>query len=124
MANVLIVDDELSIQRMLSYILDHEQHTALVASSAGEALMHLHTQAVDLILLDIAMPDVDGIALLQQLRSMEQYAVLPIVMLTANTSAQIRKQAEDLGASAFLNKLANPDDLLSVINELLAELTN
>ena len=123
MANVLIVDDELSIQRMLGYILDREEHTTFAASNAGEALVHLYKQSIDLILLDIAMPDIDGISFLRQLRGMEQYETLPIVMLTANTSDQVRQEAEESGASAFLNKLANPDDLLAVINQLLTDLT-
>ena len=121
MANVLIVDDELSIQRMLSYLLEQKQHTTFTVSGASEALIHLYQHSVDLILLDIAMPDVDGIALLEQLRNMDQYQTVPIVMLTANTSELVRKEAEKAGASAFLNKLASPDELLGVINDLLAE---
>ncbi|MBN2002358.1 MAG: response regulator [Anaerolineae bacterium] len=121
MANVLIVDDEFSIQRMLSYILQREGHMPLTASNAGEALAQLKKKPVDLILLDIAMPDIDGIAFLSQLRAMPEYEQLPIVMLTANTNMQIRKAAEEAGATAFMNKLANPDELLSVLSELLGE---
>jgi len=123
MANVLIVDDELSIQRMLHYILEREQHTTFLASSASQAIMHLHQHSVDLVLLDSAMPVVDGIALLEQLRNMEPYKTLPIVMLTAHTSKLMRQEAENAGASAFLNKLASPDELLEVINKLLPEFT-
>lgn len=121
MASVLIVDDEFSIQRMLSYILQREGHMPLMASNASEALVQLKKKLVDLILLDIAMPDIDGIAFLAQLRAMPEYETLPIVMLTANTSAQVRQAAEEAGATAFMNKLANPDDLLTVLGELLGE---
>ncbi len=121
MANVLIVDDEFSIQRMLSYILQREGHTPLMAGNANEALVQLKKKPVDLILLDIAMPDIDGITFLAQLRAMPEYTELPIVMLTANTNAKVRQVAEDAGATAFMNKLANPDDLLKVLDGLLEE---
>ncbi len=120
MANILIVDDELSIQRMLGYVLRKAEHTAWVAGSAGEALKELHIHTVDLILLDVAMPDVDGIALLKDLRDMPPYAETPIIMLTASTNERDRAAAKEAGANAYVNKLANAEELLEVIDKVLA----
>ena len=119
MANVLVVDDELSIQRMLGYLLRKEEHDVTVAGSAFEALGYLETRSMDLILLDVAMPEMNGIALLQYLRKKPEYKTMPIVMLTASTNERHRIEAEVAGADAYLNKLANPDELVTVINNVL-----
>ena len=121
MKNVLIVDDELSIRRMLGYLLKREQYSTLVAGSAKEALEILGEHSVDLMLLDMAMPETNGMALLKHLRARLEYKELPIVMLTASTNERDRLAAETAGANAFMNKIANPDDLLATIRDVLGE---
>ncbi len=119
MTNILIVDDEVSIQRMLSYILRNSEFTPFVAGNAEEALERLKEQAMDLLLLDVAMPDVDGITLLKQLHETPEYTQIPVIMLTASTSERHRTEAQVAGAAAYLNKLASPDELLQIIRNVL-----
>ncbi|HNT75470.1 MAG TPA: response regulator [Anaerolineae bacterium] len=119
MTNILIVDDEVSIQRMLSYILRNSEFTPFVAGNAEEALEQLKKQAMDLLLLDVAMPDTDGITFLRHLREMPEYLELPVIMLTASTSERHRVEAQNAGVAAYLNKLASPDELLQIIRNVL-----
>ena len=119
MSTILIVDDELAIQRMLSYVLRKDQHSVLTAGSAEEALAKLNSHAVDIVLLDVAMPDIDGIALLQRLRATPDYLELPIVMLTASPDERKRIQAIAAGANAYLNKIASPRELIDTVDALL-----
>jgi two-component system chemotaxis response regulator CheY len=123
MATVLIVDDELSIRRMLGYMLRKTKHTVLAASDGKEALEKLATYPVNALLLDLALPDTDGIAVLQQLRATPAYRDLPIIVLTASSDEHQRVDALEAGADMFLNKLARPDDLLKAIDQVLRKAT-
>ncbi len=117
MATVLVVDDELSIRRMLGYVLSKTQYNVLMACDAKEALERLAEHPVNVMLLDVAMPNMDGITLLQQLRMMPSYNTLPVIMLTASTDELKRARALDAGASMFLNKFVKPSELVKMIDQ-------
>ena len=119
MATVLIVDDELSIRRMLGYMLRKTEHTVLAASGGEEAMEKLATYPVNVLLLDLAMPEIGGMAVLKALRTSPTYRDLPIIVLTAAANETQRIAALKAGADKFLNKLSRPDDLLSAIDEVL-----
>ncbi|HOT92733.1 MAG TPA: response regulator [Anaerolineae bacterium] len=119
MATVLVVDDELSIRRMLGYVLSKTQYEVLMAADAQEALEKLAEHPVNVILLDVAMPNMDGITLLQQLRMMPPYHKLPIIMLTASTDELKRARALDAGADLYLNKFVKPSELVKLIDQTL-----
>ena len=121
MTTVLIVDDELSIRRMLGYMLGKTDFTVLTASNGEEALETLATNPVNIVLLDVAMPNMDGLTLLRHVRAMPNYEALPVIMLTASTDEAKRAKAMDAGANVFLNKLIKPNDLLAAINQSIRE---
>jgi len=116
MTTVLVVDDELSIRRMLGYMLGKTEYTVLMAGNGEEALEQLATNPVNVLLLDIAMPNMDGFALLRHVRSMPDYQTLPVIMLTASSDEVKRAKALDAGANMFLNKLVRPKELLAAID--------
>ncbi len=117
MTTVLVVDDELSIRRMLGYMLGKTDYTVLMASNGEEALEKLATNPVNLVLLDVAMPNMDGITLLRRVRAIPDYQALPVIMLTASTDEVKRAKALDAGADMFLNKLVKPGELLDAITQ-------
>jgi len=121
MTTVLIVDDELSIRRMLGYMLGKTNYTVLMASNGEEALKALATNPVNVVLLDVAMPNMDGLTLLRHVRAMPDYQALPIIMLTASTDEAKRVKALDAGANVFLNKLIKPSELLAAIDQSIQE---
>jgi len=117
MTTVLVVDDELSIRRMLGYMLGKTDYTVLMASDGEEALEKLAANPVNVLLLDVAMPNMDGLTLLRHVRAMPDYQALPIIMLTASNDEVKRAKALNAGANLFLNKLVKPSELLAAINQ-------
>ena len=117
MTTVLVVDDELSIRRMLGYMLGKTDYTVLMASNGEEALEQLAANPVSVVLLDVAMPNMDGLTLLRHVRSMPDYQALPVIMLTASTDEVKRAKALNAGANVFLNKLIKPGELLAAIDQ-------
>lgn len=119
MSNVLTVDDYSVTQRVLGHILQHGGHTAYSAETGHEALEMLETTEIDLMVLDIAMPGMDGITLLKQLKADERYAHIPIIMLTASGQDEDRRDAEEAGADLFLTKPIGSTELLNAVEQLL-----
>jgi len=117
MTTVLVVDDELSIRRMLGYMLGKTDYTVLMASNGEEALEQLAANPVSVVLLDVAMPNMDGLTLLRHVRAIPDYQALPVIMLTASTDEVKRAKALNAGANVFLNKLIKPSELLAAIDQ-------
>lgn len=120
MATILVVDDYPVVQRLLRYTLEREGHAILVASDGYQALELLAENTFDLIIMDVAMPDMDGLELLQRVRSDKTFQDLPIVMLTASGQDEDRVEARASGADAFLSKPASSRELLETVNGLLS----
>ncbi len=113
---VLSVDDSPIVQTRIKRALsDHCE--VLLANDAMSALHLLARQPVDLLLLDVTMPGIDGIELCQTLRRMSKFAQLPIVMLTAKDKSYDRALAEMVGATEYLTKPLDDDKLIEVVNQ-------
>jgi CheY-like chemotaxis protein len=110
MPTVMVVDDVDVIRDVLARLLKREGFDTLAAGSGNEALDMLeHSRdpghnAPDLILLDVKMPDIDGLDLLEQLHSDSRWKNTPVIMLTALSDTQTVNRAQQLGAKAFLVK--------------------
>jgi CheY-like chemotaxis protein len=113
---VLSVDDSPIVQTRIKRALsDHCE--VLLANDAMSALHLLARQPVDLLLLDVTMPGIDGIELCQTLRRMSKFTQLPIVMLTAKDKSYDRALAEMVGATEYLTKPLNDEKLIEVVNQ-------
>jgi len=119
MAAILIVDDNAVVQRVISVTLRKAGHTLTVASGVAEAMQRLADSPVELMLLDVSMPDVDGLTLLRQLRADARYRALPIIMLTASGQDQDRVDARAAGANDFLTKPASSSELVATVRRWL-----
>lgn len=120
MARILIVDDYPVTLRVLSAQLRKNGYEAVTAGSAREALECLAEAPADLAILDIAMPEVDGLMLLRQLRADARYRTMPVIMLTASGQDQDRITAREAGANEFLSKPASSRELLDTVQGLLS----
>jgi CheY-like chemotaxis protein len=113
---VLSVDDSPIVQTRIKRALsDHCE--VLLANDAMSALHLLARQPVDLLLLDVTMPGIDGIELCQTLRRMSKFAQLPIVMLTAKDKSYDRALAEMVGATEYLTKPLDDEKLVAIVNQ-------
>lgn len=119
MARILVVDDYAVTQRMLTYQLFKQGHQVVTASNGHEALESLRETDVDLMIVDLTMPGMDGLTVLRQLRASTRYSGLPIIMLTASGKEQDRRQAISAGVNAFLTKPTNAWQLVDAVDNLL-----
>jgi DNA-binding NtrC family response regulator len=114
MAEILVVDDEIGIRELLSEILGDEGHTVLLADSAREARAVRERQRIDLVLLDIWMPDTDGITLLKEWASGGRLT-MPVIMMSGHATIDTAAEAARIGAIDFLEKPITLQKLLRAV---------
>jgi len=118
MANILVVDDELGIRDLLSEILNDEGHHVDLAENAGQARVACREHAYDLVLLDIWMPDTDGVSLLKEWQLSGQL-VMPVIMMSGHATIDTAVEATRIGAFSFLEKPITLQKLLKSVNQAL-----
>ena len=118
--NILIVDDNATNILLMQAILEEEGfRNILSASSAIEAYDILDTQDVNIILMDVMMPEIDGLEATEAIRSNQKYQHVPIVMVTATDDDETLKKSFDLGAVDFVRKPVNQVELIARLNTIL-----
>jgi DNA-binding NtrC family response regulator len=120
MATILVVDDELGIRALLSEILTDEGHTIELAENAAQARAVRERLRPDLVLLDIWMPDVDGISLLKEWGSSAQLT-MPVIMMSGHGTIDTAVEATKFGAMAFLEKPITMQKLLKAVEQALSK---
>ena len=116
MANILIVEDEKNMQEIIVDYLRRGGHTCFTADDGVDALMILKNNPMDLMILDIMMPHLDGFSVCKMAREMSD---LPIIMLTAKSGEEDKLKGYDLGADDYMTKPFSPKVLLAKANALL-----
>ena len=107
---ILVIEDEKSIARFISTILTANGYEAMRAASGAEAMSMISSHCPDLVILDLGLPDMDGLDILRQLRS---WSTLPVVVVSARSHEQDKVSALDLGADDYLTKPFATDELLA-----------
>jgi len=120
MATILVVDDELGIRALLSEILTDEGHTVELAENAAQARECRERVRPDLVLLDIWMPDVDGITLLKEWGT-TALLTMPVIMMSGHGTIDTAVEATKFGAMAFLEKPITLQKLLRAVEQGLAK---
>jgi len=119
MANILVVDDELGIRDLLSEILFDEGHQVELAENAAQAREARQNMRPDLVLLDIWMPDTDGVSLLKEW-SANGLLNMPVIMMSGHATIDTAVDAVKIGAHAFLEKPITLQKLLKAVEQGLA----
>ncbi|WP_053981348.1 response regulator [Marinagarivorans algicola] len=120
MARIIAVDDSASMRQMVSFTLQGAGHDVFEASDGVEALKVANaTDGVDLVISDINMPNMDGISLIRELRRLQAYKFTPILMLTTESSTDKKMEGKAAGATGWIVKPFNPDQLLTTIGKVL-----
>ena len=114
MANILVVDDEIGIRELLSEILSDEGHAVLTAENAAAARSARSREELDLVLLDIWMPDTDGVTLLKEWASTGQLT-MPVIMMSGHATIDTAVEATRFGALEFLEKPIAMTRLLTAV---------
>jgi DNA-binding response OmpR family regulator len=119
--NVLVIDDDASIVRVLARLLREDGHTVDTANDGPAALALIEYRIPDLILLDASLPTIGGVALCRQLRAMAVTADTPIIMLTGTDTQERRDQAAGAGADDFIGKPYDPAVLRACVRTWIGQ---
>jgi len=119
---VLIVEDERDILQLVKLYLEKEGYRTLTASNGVEALRQIRSEHPDLLILDLMLPEIDGLEVCKKVRLAPQTAMLPIIMLTAKTEESDTVVGLELGADDYVTKPFSPRGLVARVKALLRRL--
>jgi CheY-like chemotaxis protein len=119
MKQILVVDDDQLMHRLFQHHLERAGYQMVSALSGREALDIVARQPPALIVMDIMMPDIDGLVALRELKKSEATKSIPVIVITANGHQLARKESETSGAAIFLTKPFSPMQLLNEIRRLV-----
>jgi two-component system chemotaxis response regulator CheY len=119
MPSILAVDDSASMRQLVGFTLKSAGYDVIEAADGKEALGVARTRTVHLILSDVNMPNMDGITLTKELRAIAGYRFTPILLLTTESAPEKKLQGKAAGATGWLVKPFNPDQLLATVKKVL-----
>jgi len=118
-ATILAVDDSASMRQMVSFTLKGAGYTVVEAVDGVDALTKAKAQSFDCVVTDVNMPNKDGIALIKDLRALPNYKFTPMLMLTTESGMDKKQQGKEAGATGWIVKPFNPDQLLKTIKKVM-----
>lgn len=117
---VLVVDDSVSMRQMVSFTLTNAGYDVVEAGDGKEAVEKLNGGAApNLVITDLNMPNMDGISLIKAVRGMVVYKFTPILMLTTESSDDKKKEGQSAGATGWVVKPFNPEQMLATIKKVM-----
>jgi two-component system chemotaxis response regulator CheY len=119
MKTILTVDDSASLRQMIAVVLRGSGYMVVEAIDGIDALSKVAGQRFDLVLTDVNMPQMDGLEFTRRLRAMPQYKFTPIVLLTTESHTDKKLQGKAAGATAWIIKPFDPDQLLAVVKKVV-----
>ena len=115
-SKIMVVDDEMHIRELVRFYLDKAGFDTIEAANAEEALDIVENQNIDLAVVDIMMPGMDGFELVEQMR---QYREFPVIMLTAKSQSKDKLRGFSLGIDDYVTKPFDPDELMARVKTIL-----
>lgn len=119
MASILAVDDSASMRQMVSFTLRSSGYDVIEAIDGQDALDKIGDRHVDLVLTDQNMPRMDGLTLIRELRGVDRFKRTPILMLTTESSDEMKQAGRAAGATGWMVKPFDPQRLLEIISKVL-----
>jgi len=119
MATILAVDDSASMRQMVSFTLKGAGFQVTEAVDGQDALNKAKSQQFDLVITDVNMPIMDGITFIKNLRGEANYKFIPMLMLTTESAADKKSEGKAAGATGWIVKPFNPDQLLNTVKKVL-----
>jgi two-component system chemotaxis response regulator CheY len=116
---ILVIDDSAAIRQSISFILGQEGYETVEATDGLEAVNMLGTiEALDLIITDVNMPNLDGIGFIKKAREMEKYKFTPILVLTTESQGSKMNEGKEAGATGWIVKPFNSEKLLGIVKKV------
>ena len=121
MARILFIDDDPMTLETLGKAVEVFGHQSIWATTGGEALQVASEQSPDIIFIDISLPDIDGLSLIEKMRQVPSLAATPMLVLSASPELDAAELARDAGAQAYLSKPIRLQVLLDTIQQYTAD---
>ena len=118
-ANILTVDDSASIRLTTKVTLTNAGYSVTEAINGAEGLAAAQNGQFDLIVTDLNMPVMDGLTMIEELRKLPSQAGVPIIFLTTESDAELKARAKAAGATGWLTKPFDPENLVKIIKKVL-----
>ena len=118
-ATILIADDSRTVREMVRTTLEADHYAVIEAPDGGQALAAASAQPADLVITDVNMPVMDGLALVRALRAHERYRFTPILVLTTEHGEDIKQLGRAAGATGWLVKPFDPERLRQAVRKVL-----
>lgn len=119
MTTILAVDDSVTMRKMVASTLNRAGFTVVEAVDGVDALIKANSQTFDCVVTDVNMPNKDGITLIRELRAMPAYLFTPLLLLTTESGAEKKMEGKEAGATGWIVKPFNPDQLIKVLNKVI-----
>lgn len=119
MATILAVDDSASMRQMVAFTLKADGFDVTEAADGDEALNIARDRSFDLVITDVNMPGMDGITLIKELRLLPAFKFTPLLMLTTESGGNKKAEGKAAGATGWIVKPFNPDQLLATVKKVL-----
>ena len=116
---IMTADDSPSMRQMVSFTLKEAGYDVVEAEDGQDALDKLKSNKADMLITDLNMPNMDGLQLIKELRSLPEYKFIPIIMLTTESDESKKKAGKDAGATGWLVKPFKPPQLTAVVKKVL-----
>jgi two-component system chemotaxis response regulator CheY len=113
------VDDSATVRQMAGLVLREAGYEVIEAVDGVDALAKLKGQELNLILTDLNMPNMDGLELTRRVRALASYKFVPVVLLTTESQPEKKQEGKAAGATAWIVKPFNPDQLLTVVRKVV-----
>ncbi len=115
----LVVDDSVTVRQALAFTLGQAGFTVLQASNGAQALQQVNGKPMALVITDLNMPEMDGLALIRALRGRPECKYVPILMLTTESQEAKKKEGKAAGATGWIVKPFRPEQLVAVVKKVL-----
>jgi two-component system, chemotaxis family, chemotaxis protein CheY len=116
---IMTVDDSASVRQMVSFTLRNAGFGVVEGVDGQDALSKLNGATVNMVITDLNMPNMDGIGLIRALRAKPDYKFVPIVMLTTESQTEKKQEGKTAGATGWIVKPFQPEQLLAVVRKVL-----
>ncbi|MFD2184583.1 response regulator [Rhodoplanes azumiensis] len=116
---ILNVDDSASVRQMVQLTLQGAGYRVLQANDGADGLAKAKANPVDMIVTDLNMPVMNGLALIRELRKLPSYRGVPILFLTTESDANVKKEAKEAGATGWITKPFQQEQLVAVVRKVL-----
>ena len=118
---IMVVDDSTSVRKMVAFTLENAGYKVLEAENGRDALEKLNGAPINMFIVDLNMPHVNGFELTRSVRAMNEYKFTPIVILTTESLDSKKKEGKAAGATGWITKPFKPDQLIGVVRKVMPQ---